>query len=322
MLNKDQGNLTDNQTEILKEIKKLKKILLEFPPDNQISEIEKEKKGEFLITLAYMLAEFPKSSDEAISVFLKALEIFKLLSKKVKTASINGTIASIHYGKKDFQNAARYYNESIKLFGEISDTTNTLKERMIGIKGLGLSFLGLNDEKSGIEHLLKSADLCVEIPDIDNYMETIVILKKIFTARSDWKTIINIEKKALKILESLNNQIEISYAHIEIGLSYIRLKDYNEALIHFQRSVNAAIKSGDNRLIYHGILMVAETLFHQREIEKAKEEYLKALSLITFLDDQDEISKTTLVLLTLGTSNKEIETAKTKGKLEKENKTK
>ena len=129
----------------------------------------------------------------------------------------------------------------------------------------------------------------------------------------DWKTIISLEKKALKILESLNNQIEISYAHIEIGLSYSQLKDYSEALVHFQRCVNAAIESGDNLLIYNGILMVAETLFHLREIDKAKEEYLKALSLITFLDEHDEISKTTLVLLTLGTTNEEIESAKNKG---------
>ena len=317
MLNDDQGNLTDNQKETIAAINKLRKTLQEFPPDNQISELEKVKKGEFFITLAYLLAEFPKSSGEAISVFLQALEIFRLSDKKIKTASINGTIASLHYSRKDFQNAVRYYRESVKLFTEISPNTNTLKERMIGIKGLGLSLLGLNDEESGIEHLLESADLCVEIPDIDNYMEIIVILKNIFADRSDWKTIISLEKKALKILESLNNQIEISYAHIEIGLSYSQLKDYNEALVHFQKGVNAAIESGENLLIYNGILMVAETLFHLREINKAKEEYLKALSLITFLDDHDEISKTTLVLLTLGTNNEEIERAKNKGMRER-----
>jgi tetratricopeptide (TPR) repeat protein len=188
---------------------------------------------------------------------------------------------------------------------------------MIGIKGLGLSLLGLKDEKSGIERLLESADLCVEIPDIDNYMDIIIILKNLYADRSDWKTIISLEKKALKILESMNNQIEISYAHIEIGLSYSQLKDYNEAMIHFQKGVNAAIESGGNMLIYNGILMVAETLFHLREIDKAKEEYLKALSLIAYLDNQDEISKTSFVLLTLGTTKDEIEKAIKKGKLEK-----
>jgi tetratricopeptide (TPR) repeat protein len=317
MFNNDLGNLTDNQKETLAVIKKLKKNLSEFPPDNQISELEKEKKGEFFITLAYLLAEFPVSSSEAISVFLKALEILRLSGKNIKTASINGAIASIYYAKKDFQKAVRYYNESLKLFGEISTSINTIKERMIGIKGLGLSLLGLKDEKSGIERLLESADLCVEIPDIDNYMDIIIILKNLYADRSDWKTIISLEKKALKILESMNNQIEISYAHIEIGLSYSQLKDYNEAMIHFQKGVNAAIESGGNMLIYNGILMVAETLFHLREIDKAKEEYLKALSLIAYLDNQDEISKTSFVLLTLGTTKDEIEKAIKKGKLEK-----
>ena len=148
-------------------------------------------------------------------------------------------------------------------------------------------------------------------------MDIIIILKNLYADRSDWKTIISLEKKALKILESMNNQIEISYAHIEIGLSYSQLKDYNEALIHFQKSVNVAIESGGNMFIYNGILMVAETLFHLREIDKAKEEYLKALSLIAYLDNQDEISKTSLVLLTLGTTKDEIEKAIKKGKLEK-----
>ncbi|MHA1451629.1 MAG: hypothetical protein ACTSRD_02070, partial [Promethearchaeota archaeon] len=106
--------------------------------------------------------------------------------------------------------------------------------------------------------------------------------------------------------------------YIDIGIAYSRIQQYNESLSCFKQAVNHAIKSENNLKIYQGIVMVAETYFHLRDIPSAKKEYTQALTMAAFLNLKDEIKKTQMVLLTLGSSEEELQQAVDVGKKEKE----
>jgi tetratricopeptide (TPR) repeat protein len=299
--------LTDEQKR--KAISELKSEIAEFPKLRKSDIVLLTQLIDLEINLSYLLSEFPESYNESIDEFSKALQMAQNLEDNTKIAFIKGAIASIYYAKRDFMNAAQYYKESI----DILKGTPYNNEIMVGQKGLGLSLMSLGDEITGIKSLLDAAQTCAEMSDIDNYMEIITLLKVHYTNKKDWEMIIELETKALKILKDIGNHHEIAISHMEIGLSHVQLKNYDDALKQFKQAVNSAIEEGDNLLIYQCIILVAETFFHMRQIDRAIDEYLRALSLVVFLDYQEEVQKTKLVLQTLGVPIEKIENAVQQG---------
>ncbi|MCP4761897.1 MAG: hypothetical protein GY870_08945 [archaeon] len=303
--------LTDKEKKL--KIKELKAKIDKFTQSIDENPIQIDNLARLHISLAYYLAEFPENYNDSINEFLKAQDLIMQLDDKLKLASLKGAIASVCYAKKDFTNSVQFYKDSLELLKNSKST----KEIMIGKKGLGLSLLGINEEEKGIKILLEAADLCVNLSDTSNYMEIISILKIYYSKEEEWEIIIELEKKALKILENLDNKTEVTYSQIEIGLCLSKLKKNSEALDYFKKSVNSALGAENNNLIYSGIILVAESHFHMKEIEKAKKEYLKALSLISYMGNKEEMNKTIMVLMTLGVDKKEIDTEIEKGKKEK-----
>ncbi|MHA1728601.1 MAG: hypothetical protein ACTSWY_07695 [Promethearchaeota archaeon] len=317
-------------------IKKLRDQISNFPSQNEETEerVDKEnqefknyqnaKKADLHINLGYILADFPEKYEQAITEFLIAIKLFTEINKEQsmeQICSLMGSIASVYFTMGDFSNAVSYYKKSFEIFNSQKVELHT-KEVMIGKKGLGLSLLHMGEELKGVNNLLDAAKLCVKSNDINNYMEIITILKEIYVNKRDWEMIIELETKALQILENMKdkNHHEIVISHLEIGLALTQLKRYFDSLSHFHRAVNAALESRDNNLIYRGIIMVAETYFHLRQIENSKEEYLKALSLALYIGNKTEIQKTKLVLSALGASKEEINKAIETGEEEEKEK--
>lgn len=291
-------------------INQLEKKIQNYPL-NEDDALSREKLAELHISLAYVYSDYEESYDEAMAHFFNALRLLKH-GTKLQKATLKGSIGSMCYAKKDFTNAARYYRESLSLLEDLHE-----REIMIGKKGLGMSLFGLGVFEQGIEKLLEAAEICVDVSDINNYMDIILILKKYYASKNDWEIVIEFEKKALKILQQMDNDYEISMSFLELGLLYSKLSDYQSALTMFKKSVNAAIKHGSNKVIYQGLIMVAETLFNLREIDESKAEYLKALSLAEFMGNEEEVKKLKIILTNLNCSQKRIKNAIEKGKMEK-----
>ena len=309
---KEPKELTEKQKQ--KIIKDLKEKILNLSSVKDKNNKEMQIIADSNINIAYLLADDRKNYNEAIEKFLLGLNYYKETDKKSRIASIYGAVGSICYAKKDFSNSSQYYKESINVLKD----SKLKNEIMIGKKGLGLSLLGLNEEERGITYLLEAADICAEEPDLDNYMEIITILKLFFKEKEDWENSIELEKKALKVLEIVKNSNEITLSLYEIGIIYSYLKQYENSIVYLKKGVNSAIKSKNNQLLYNGISLVAEILFHMKKIEESKLEYLKALSLASYLDIKNEVDKTTMLLTALGTNHDDIHKAIEKGKNEQE----
>jgi tetratricopeptide (TPR) repeat protein len=147
-------------------------------------------------------------------------------------------------------------------------------------------------------------------------MEILALLKDHYNAQKDWEMIIELDKKALEVLKLTNNFKKIANSYYEIGVAFSRLEKHRKAIQHYKSGVNCAIRAENNHLIYIGLVSVGESYFHLRDIENARAEYFKALSLATFMGDADEINKTKMVLLALGASKEEIQEALERGKKE------
>ncbi len=264
------------------------------------------------LTLGYLYSDLPRFYSHSLQEFLYALSLMEELGDLEKIAHLNGIIASMYLASLNYSQAIPYYEKSIELLK--TDTFN--KEMMIAKKGLGIAYMKSGKQKESIHVLSESAEICVDLGDINNYMEIIMILNSYYQEEQDWEMVIELESKALKILLDMGADEEISNTYINLGIANSKLKNYAESLLNFKQAVNYAIKAEKNLIIYHGIVMVAETHFHLRDISSAKSEYLQALSMAAFLDLNDEIKKTKMVLLTLGVSEEEINSAVDKGKKE------
>jgi len=267
------------------------------------------------LNLAYFYSSFDEYLVEALNEFISSEEIMQRLNaSNQEFAAVKGSIASIYFLLGDFESSAKYYEQALNLADDFN-----IKEKITSKKGLGLSLIQLNKFEEGVNNLIEAAELCVDINDVDTYMEIITILKIHFRQRNQWDMILELEKKALKILENLDNKREIAYSYIEIGIALSKLQRYKEALANFKKAVNIAIVESDNELIYKGILLVAESYFQLKELDKAREEYLKALSMAAFLNLEEEINKTKIILKALNANDFEIEKAINKGKNERQN---
>ncbi|MBD3354094.1 MAG: hypothetical protein GF364_21610 [Candidatus Lokiarchaeota archaeon] len=267
------------------------------------------------ISLGYLYSEFQEHYKEAIAQFLKAIELLKEDEENRKRiASLKGSMASVYFAMRDFEMAMYFYRDSLELLDE-----KDIAERMISEKGLGISLMNLGFDKKGIEHLLQSLNLCVEQSDIQNYMDIISVLKRYYSDHDEWGLVIDLEEKALEILKKLNKPIEVAISHLEIGLALSKLEKYGDAMPHFKLAVNNALKKGSNKIIYQGILMVAETYIHLKKKEEAIKEYKKALSMSSYMNNHEEIQKNRIILSTLGVNKEQIENAIKKGKSKNKN---
>ncbi|MBN2155668.1 MAG: hypothetical protein JW776_06475 [Candidatus Lokiarchaeota archaeon] len=293
-------------------IEKIRKEIDSFPHLKRGYSKEREELIDLHLTLGYLYSDLPEFQGQSLQEFLIAHSLTKELGDMEKFAHINGIIASMYLAQLDYSSAISYYEESIQLL----KTTKYNKEMMITKKGLGIAYLKTRNVEKGVLNLTNAAEICVDLGDIDNYMEIITILGVYYKEQQEWDTFIDIETKALKILLDMGADEEISKAYLDLGIAYSKLKRNSEALAQFKQTVNYAIKSESNLLIYQGIIMVAETYFHLRYIEEAKKEYLQALSMAYYLGMQNEVKKTKMVLLTLGATEEELHLAEKTGKMD------
>ncbi|MHA1110504.1 MAG: tetratricopeptide repeat protein [Promethearchaeota archaeon] len=295
-------------------IDKIRKEIDSFPRLKRGYSEERVEVIDLHLTLGYLYSDLPRMQNQSLQEFLIALSLTEELGDQQKIAHINGIIASMYLAQLSYTQAIPYFKKSIELLQ--TDTFN--KEMMISKKGLGIAYQKTGQNEESIKMLSDAAEICVELGDVDNYMEIITVLSRYYKEQQEWGTVIEIENKALKILLDMGADEEISNTYIDIGIAYSRIQQYNESLSCFKQAVNHAIKSENNLKIYQGIVMVAETYFHLRDIPSAKKEYTQALTMAAFLNLKDEIKKTQMVLLTLGSSEEELQQAVDVGKKEKE----
>jgi len=293
-------------------IDKIRKEIDNFPRLRRGYSKEREEVIDLHLTLAYLYADIPQFHSYALQEFQIARTLTEELGDQKKLAHISGVIAYMYLAQLSYSQAIPYYKEAIELLK--TDTFN--KEMMIAKKGLGIAYLKSGNHEMGINILTDAAEICVELGDVNNYMEIVTEISAFYQETTDWKMVIEIESKALKILLDMGADGEISNTYIDIGIAFSKLKKHTDALLNFKQAVNYAIKSENNLSIYRGIVLVAESYFHLRDIKSAKKEYLQALSLAAFMGMEDETNKTKMVLLTLGASDLELSQAEEVGKKE------
>ncbi|TFG21201.1 MAG: tetratricopeptide repeat protein [Promethearchaeota archaeon] len=305
---------SEEEKERIALIDKIRKEIDSFPHLKRGYSEERVEVIDLHLTLGYLYSDLPQLYDQSLQEFLIALSLTEELGDQQKIAHLNGIIASMYLARLSYTQAIPYYKKSIELLQ--TDTFN--KEMMISKKGLGIAFQKTGQYEESIQLLSDAAEICVELGDIDNYMEIITMISRHYREQQEWDMVIEIEKKALKILLDMAADDEISNTYLDIGIAYSKIRQYNESLSSFKQAVNYAIKSENNLKIYQGIVLVAETFFQLRDIPSAKKEYLQALSMAAFLGIEDEIKKNQMVLLTLGASEEELQQAVDVGKKEKE----
>ena len=92
---------------------------------------------------------------------------------------------------------------------------------------------------------------------------------------------------ALKIRESLNDELGISYTENNLGIIYLNQENYTESLKHFSISLKIREKFGDKSGAANSYNNIGVIYFNLGKFNEANTNYLKSLKLANEIDDGD-----------------------------------
>jgi|JI10StandDraft_1071094.scaffolds.fasta_scaffold38275_4 tetratricopeptide (TPR) repeat protein len=230
--------------------------------------------------LAY-LNSIQGENKKAIEFEKKAYTIFNAINKKKKAGSTLNSIGSNYFYLSEYNNALTYYLKALNIAEEIKD--NVLIAT--AYENIGLLYKRLNNNKKAFYYFEKSIE---KFQEGHNESQIINVLTNYGNAKDQagqTKEALKIYNRALLLAIKTKN-IRSEYSLItNIAIAEFGLKDYDKAIVGFQKA-NAFFEStGDLRNLSVGRQYLAETLIDASDdmIRKAgfnpKQKFTQALEL-------------------------------------------
>lgn len=230
--------------------------------------------------LAY-LNSIQGENKKAIEFEKKAYTIFNAINKKKKAASTLNSIGSNYFYLSEYKNALTYYLKALKIAEKIKD--NVLIAT--AYDNIGLLYKRLNNNKRAFYYFEKSIE---KYQEGHNESQIINVLTNYGNAKDQAgqsKEALKIYNRALLLAIKTKN-IRSEYSLItNIAIAEFGLKDYDKAIVGFQKA-NAFFEStGDLRNLSVGRQYLAETLIEASNdmIRKAgfnpEQKFIQALEL-------------------------------------------
>lgn len=179
--------------------------------------------------------------DESLESAYRAKELFVEIGEFTHLGNVHYTLGSTFFYLSDFNNALEEYMRSYKEFEKVGDQSGVAK----GYNGIGSVYYSIGENKKAIEYLKLSKKICDESSNF-------TLLQKVLDGLGKAHSNIGEFDKALNYLESCvdliteNQDSDHVKAHAlnNIGLIYLKRKEYVEAIDYFRRSLTIREKIG------------------------------------------------------------------------------
>jgi len=197
----------------------------------------------------------------------------------------------------------------LDVIGNAFDIYNKLKqiqEQITCLKGIGNSFIKLNNYDEACDVLLECSALCSDNNDLYNLLDCLGNLIRIYEIQENWDIVLELYKKSLEAFKELEDAKGIIVSYFNLGILKKKETDYYQSLLYFKKGTNKAIDSNFTELILKGLSYVGEVLVYQGEMHEAKETYIKALSIAEEIKAKNSILQIRVLLNSLGLNEEEI----------------
>lgn len=214
---------------------------------------------------------------QSLTFYYKALSLQKdgLENQEIGLCYLG--LSNINFRIANNSTAMEQGIKAANIFEHIKDTTNLIASSML----IGQVYIGLEKYDEAFEIYKNALKLCKKLKDNKSQIADIINhLGAIYTFKHQYKLALEQYFIALKINKEINNNINLSIDHANIGEAYMYLGDYTKALIH----LNQGMKIGQNEnftslLIFINYVM-GQTFTKMNEFEKAFAYYSNSLDLI------------------------------------------
>ena len=234
--------------------------------------------------------------------YLECLKYFQIQKDRLGQAAVYGVLGTLYYKKGDYQKSIEFYENAFDIYDELKQ----IQEQITCLKGIGNSFIKLNQYDKACDILFECSALCSDNNDIYNLLDCLGNLIQIYETQENWDILHELYKKSLKAFKELNDVKGIITSYFNLGIIKKKESDFNQALIYFKKGTNNAIESSYTELILKGLSYIGEVMVYQGRFNEAKEVYIKALSVANNVGEKNAILQIRILLNSLGLSEDEI----------------
>jgi tetratricopeptide (TPR) repeat protein len=200
--------------------------------------------------------------DEAASVYLAAIDDAERIGENYLLGKLYDEIGIVYDQKGDHEKAEKSYQKSVSLLAQ----SENLFELGRTYNNLGVMYDRKNDLVKALEFFEKYIEIAEKIGDLRGmgfgFSNAAEMLAK-FGENEMLEKAEKYCKKALNIFEKIGDRYMIGAAHKEFGITYTKMKKWDDAIVHFEKAINATKEA---ELPYY----LAETHFFYGEMYREK----------------------------------------------------
>lgn len=209
--------------------------------------------------------------DLALSNYFKAREIQKKYSKPDHEQSMTvSNIGTAYLGKEKYEEALKYFLESLELLPE-----DEKESRAVSFSNIGLTYIELKDNTKALDYLSKALKLQQETEDADGMIHTLMGLAQTSQQTGKLKESGEYARQALELAQKINDKTVLAEAWQLLSDIAEKQGDYKKAHDYYVNHTNArdSIRNKENIYKIANLQAGFETEKKQAEIELLKKEH-------------------------------------------------
>ena len=174
----------------------------------------------------------------------KALPLWNRLKEQERHLSLNslaGIIGSYYINRGNYQTAASYYKEKIKLAKRLKDPVSM----RIGLSGLGIALSRMGQKTKALEHYQQALALASKSGDRNGFSKALLDLGVYHRNEGDYPKALQYYQQSLSLAEYIGNKLQISIVIYDIGELHYYQQNWDEAESYISKSLELAKQLGD-----------------------------------------------------------------------------
>ena len=234
--------------------------------------------------------------------YLICLKHFTKQKDRLGQTAVHGVLGTLFFKKGDYQKSIKSYEKAFDIYKE----SNQTQEQITCLKGIGNSYIKLNQLDEACDIFLNCSAICSDSNDIYNLLDCLGNLIFIHEKTEKWDVVYELYKKTLKAFKEIRDNKGIIISYFNLGILQKKYNNFEEALRYFKKGTNVAIDTNFVELIIRGLSYVGEILFYLGKIKEAKNQFIKALYLAKKIKAENAKVQLRVLLQSLGLQDKHI----------------
>ena len=201
----------------------------------------------------YIKGDTQKSREE----LEKSIYYVKQLNDPISLATVYSNLGSIYGTENKYQEAVRYFYETLKIFQE----NNAPYNEATTLFNIGIIYKDIDLYELALDHLFQSLELYREIGKKSKIGRSILNIGAVFYLQGKYEKALEKGKEALEFLIEDNNKFVQADCYFLLAKSYRKLKQEELAKYYVDKSLEIDQKIKNNSIIIERLTFLAKLSF-------------------------------------------------------------